>query len=122
MHNARRPSSCSISREAELVVVIAHHRVLRRRDIFADQPGRAAPPRLGDQQRQRRRLDAAAEHAAAHQPRVDDESVAFVPTDDDGDQAVVAEAVDQPQMQADDVFVAQQSVVVGLADSGASSG
>ena len=46
-------------------------------------------------------LETPVQHAAAHQPQVDDPRVAVARTRDDADHPVVAEAVDQPHLQAE---------------------
>ena len=108
-------------REAELLVMARDHGVLGGGQVFADQGDPVQRTRLICQQRQCRLLDAAAEHPAGHQPGVD----AALPrrihmADDDGDDAVVAEPVDQADLQAERLRIGhdRQHLLLGAATGG----
>ena len=105
-------------REAELGIVLLDHAVLGRGPVFADHSLGAELLGLAGDDAQRRFLDLAAEHPAAHQPGIH-EQIAVVDhaADDDGDDAVVAEAVEQAQLQPEGLRILHQRehVFVGIA-------
>ena len=101
--------------------MLPYHGVLLRRAILANQPSRAQRPRLGGHQVHRRLLHLPAQHPAAHQPRIQHKIVRRIhPADHDGDDAVIAKRVGQPQLQAEAPQVRhhRQHIVLGIAAGG----
>src|SRR5215469_18464429 len=79
--------------EAERRVQVAHHIVFFGGAVLADEADRAALLGTGGEEVEARLLDAATENATAHEEGFDDGIGAFDARHEDGDEAVVAEAV-----------------------------
>ena len=89
--------------------MVAHHTVLRRRPILAQEPRCAAAAGLLDERLECRELHLPAKHAATHQPGVDAESAAgFELSDNDSDDPIISVHVGEPELQGEPLRIGEQ--------------
>src|SRR5256885_1760854 len=103
--DAERPRRGSVVRavdqsEAKLLIVLLDDSVPTRRDESANERSGTLGLRMTQDLVQHHLLDAAPQHSAAHQPRIDVPfATADAPADDHADHAVVTKAVDQAHLE-----------------------
>src|ERR1700744_6610964 len=91
--------------------------VTLRRPIGADETLDARCAGMEDQFLQHRLLNATAQHPAAHEPRVYLAHEPVLPANDYGDRAVVAESIDQANLQFEAIWILFDLRILGGAAS-----